>query len=146
MLIRYYYIYGNKHQANSIEELLMREDASPIKGIPAVLEGTIVGRGIPGLFYSEDLIIDDGSGIMLLDYKQPLRFLEFLFGTFLVEELIERKVKVVGWYRRANRPYFLWKNIVMRDRKVVCYPYLINKIAGYAFLAAGLITYIFRMI
>lgn len=146
LLIRYYYIYGNKHQANSIEELLMREDASPIKGIPAVLEGTIVGRGIPGLFYSEDLIIDDGSGIMLLDYKQPLRFLEFLFGTFLVEELIERKVKVVGWYRRANRPYFLCKNIVIRDKKVVCYPYLINKIAGYAFLAAGLITYIFRMI
>lgn len=124
----------------------MREDASPIKGIPAVLEGTIIGRGIPGLFYSEDLIIDDGTGIMLLDYRQPLKFLDFLFGSFLADELIQRKVKVIGWYRRANRPYFLCKNIVAEDKKVVCYPYLINKAAGYVFLAAGLITYIIRMV
>lgn len=146
LLVRYYFVYRSNHETKSIEELLMREDASPIKGIPAVLEGTIIGRGIPGLFYSEDLVIDDGTGIMILDYRQPLRFLEFLFGSFLAEKLVQKKVKVIGWYRRANRPYFLCKNIIVEDKKAVCYSYFINKIAGYAFIAAGIIIYIIRMV
>jgi len=142
LLVKHYFIYIKKHEASTIEELLIREDASPIKGIPAVLEGTIVGRGVPGLFYSEDLVLDDDTGIMILDYRQPMKILEFLFGTFMAEELIEQKVKVIGWYKRANRPYFVCKSIIMDGKKVNCYSYFVNKILAYGVFIAGLIIYL----
>lgn len=142
MLVRHYFIYRKKHEPSTIEELLIREDASPIKGIPAVLEGNIVGRGVPGLFYSEDLVLDDDTGIMILDYRQPLRILEFLFGAFKAEELIGQRVKVIGWYKRANRPYFICKSIIMDGEKVNCYSYFTSKILAYGAFAAGLIMYI----
>ncbi|NSJ93003.1 hypothetical protein G7A79_28520, partial [Coprococcus sp. MSK.21.13] len=56
MLLRYYYSYGKGYEERTIEELLSRDDASPIKGIPTVLKGKVIGKGIPGLFYSEDLV------------------------------------------------------------------------------------------
>jgi len=142
LLIRHYFIYRKKHESNTIKELLMREDASPIKGIPAVLEGTIVGRGVPGLFYSDDLVLDDDTGIMILDYKQPIKILEFLFGTFMAEELIGKKVKVIGWYKRGSRPYFVCKSMIMDDKKINCYSYLVSKILAYGVFVAGLIIYV----
>jgi len=128
LIIKHYFIYRKKHETRTIEELLIREDASPIKGIAAVLEGTITGKGIPGLFYSEDLVLDDGTGIMILDYKQPIKILEFLFGTFMADELIGKRVKVIGWYKRGNRPYFVCKSIIVNGKKINCYSYLVNKV------------------
>jgi heat shock protein HtpX len=80
ILLKYYYSYGKTYEERSIKELLDREDASPVKGIPTILKGKVIGKGIPGLFYSEDLVIDDGTGIMLVDYRQPLKIFEWIFG------------------------------------------------------------------
>lgn len=146
LIVRHYFIYSKKHEASTIEELLITEDASPIKGIPTVLEGTIIGRGVPGLFYSEDFVLDDDTGIMILDYRQPLRILEFLFGAFKAEELIGQRVKVIGWYKRANRPYFVCKSIIMDGKKVICYSYYASKILAYGALVSGLIIYILRFL
>lgn len=143
MLLRYYYSYGNGYEERTIEELLSRDDASPIKGISTVLKGKIIGKGIPGLFYSEDLVIDDGTGIMLVDYRQPLKILEGLFGLFEADKFQEKEVEVVGWYKRGIRPYFVCRYIKIYDDKYRCYNYLLTKILAYGLVILGLCIKLF---
>ncbi len=67
-------------------------------------------RGIPGLYWSEDLVLQDDSGFMVLDYRQPLGILEFLFGLFRAQSFVGQQVTATGWYRRFPRPYLeLWQ-------------------------------------
>lgn len=139
VLSKYYYSYRTGFEEFSIEELLQKDNASPIAGIPAVIEGKIIGKGIPGLFYSEDLVVDDGTSIMLIDYRQPLRILEFLFGVLEADELKEKTVRVVGWYKRGMRPYFCCKYILNGENKITCYSYILNHLWGYILVAAGVI-------
>jgi heat shock protein HtpX len=139
ILIKYYYCYSNGHKEYKVLDLLSREDASPIKGVPAILKGKIIGRGIPGLFCSEDLVIDDDTGIMFIDYRQPLRILEFLFGVFKAEEIMEKDVKVIGWYKRGIRPYFVCRYIIEDGKKIRSFNFILKQILGYVFIAAGII-------
>lgn len=141
VLLYYYYSYGRSFKDKSIEDLLLREDASPIKGIPAVLEGKIIGKGIPGLFWSEDIVLNDGSGIILVDYKQPFKFLEFLFGLIIVDNITDMNAKVIGWYKRGSRPYFACREIIVDGKKYISFNYIFTKLLGYALILTGLILY-----
>ncbi|MBU5483685.1 M48 family metalloprotease [Clostridium sp. MSJ-11] len=138
ILIKYYYSYRKNYEERSIKELLEREDASPVRGIPTVLKGKVIGKGIPGLFYSEDLVIDDGTGIMLVDYRQPLKIFEWIFGLFEVDKYIDREVEIIGWYKRSVRPYFVCKYIVLGEEKAQCFNYILIKICGYLLMALGI--------
>ncbi|MCD6383199.1 MAG: M48 family metalloprotease [Thermoplasmata archaeon] len=88
-----------------IGELLEDIKVSPVRSRPVILKGRVIGRGVPGLFYSEDLKLDDGTGLILLDYHQVLNFIDFLVGVFATEEKIGESVEVWGWYRRRIVPY-----------------------------------------
>ncbi len=106
MLMRLRFSYPLGRFANSkVAELVPHVKVSKIRCVPAILQGTIIGRGIPGLYWSEDLVIQDRSGFMVMDYRQPLGILEFLFGLFRAEKFIGQDVTVEGWYRRFPGPY-----------------------------------------
>lgn len=139
ILIKYYFSYGKRYEEKSIRELLEREDASPVKGIPAILKGKVIGKGIPGLFYSEDLVVDDGTGIMLVDYRQPLKILQWIFGLFELEKYMEKEVEIIGWYKRSSKPYFVCKYIIFNGEKAQCFNYILTKVFGYLLLAGGVI-------
>lgn len=139
ILIKHYYSYGGNFKNSSIIELLEREDASPIRGIPAILKGNVTGKGIPGLIYSEDIVVDDATGIMLVDYKQPMKIFEFLFGVFMVDNLIGSNVEVIGWYKRGIKPYFVCKNMIVNGKKITSYNYVLNMLFGYFVILAGII-------
>lgn len=139
ILIKYYYSYGGKHEKYSIDELLSREDASPVKGIAATLEGKVIGKGIPGFFCSEDVILDDETAIIYTDYRQPIKMLEFLFGILKVDEILDKDVKVVGWYKRGMRPYFACKYIAVDGKKYKSYNYILTQLFGYGLLIAGIV-------
>ncbi|MGQ9731687.1 MAG: zinc metalloprotease HtpX [Candidatus Zipacnadales bacterium] len=111
MLIRTQFVYPKRgFPAKQVAELLPEIKVSRIRCLPCSLSGNIIGRGIPGLYWSEDLVIRDKTGFIRLDYRQPLRFLELLFGLFRAEEFIGREVVIKGWYRRWPAPYIeLWK-------------------------------------
>ena len=86
---------------------------SNVRPVPARLRGTIIGRGVPGLIWSEDFVMRDGTGILFLDYRQPLRIWEWLFGLFRAGEFAGKAVEVVGWFRRAPLPYLELKSITV---------------------------------
>lgn len=142
LLIKFYYSYSRDYREYKLEELLSNESASPVKGIPAVIEGKVIGRGIPGYFFSEDLVIDDGTAIMLIDYRQPHRIFEIIFSLGRAEELKEKDIRIVGWYKRGHRPYFQCRHIFVDDKKLISFNYILNELLGYALIAAGLIIYL----
>ncbi|UCE13247.1 MAG: M48 family metalloprotease [Candidatus Heimdallarchaeota archaeon] len=93
-------------------------EVSPLRGKKAVFEGRVVGRGVPGYFLSEDLVIQDETGILTLDYSPLLSCMSCFFALFQVPGLQGRMVKAYGWYHRTPSPVLsIWK-IVTEDGQV----------------------------
>ena len=90
-------------------------EASGVNATPVVLRGEIIGRGVPGLFWSKDLVLRDDSGHITLIYRQPLGVFELLFGWLKAQKYKGRAVRVTGWYRRAPMPYVEISHIEMED-------------------------------
>jgi heat shock protein HtpX len=100
----------------TVESLVGDEiNVSHISAVPCVLEGEIIGRGVPGLFWSDDLVLRDGTGHMQVQYRQPFRILEFLWGWLKAARYQGRLVRVHGWYRRAPIPYVEISRVEMLD-------------------------------
>ncbi len=92
-------------------------EASPFRGKPINLQGTIIGRGSPGYYFSEDVVLQDPSGIITLDYNPLFGFMRWITALFRVEKLIGSQVTIVGWYRRTPRPIVMIKRMFTPDGK-----------------------------
>jgi heat shock protein HtpX len=122
----------------NVRSLVGEIEVSGIRPIPCALEGQIIGRGVPGLFYSDDLVLQDHSGYIVMDYRQPLRIFEFLFGWFRAEKLIGKRGRAVGWYRRTLRPNFEMRRLELDDGTVITsYFYPVTQFFIYAGMALG---------
>ena len=62
---------------------------------------------MPGYILSEDFVMRDETGIIFLDYRQPLAIWEMLFGLLKAGDFAGEPVVVEGWYRRANKHKFV---------------------------------------
>ncbi len=89
----------------NVAKLLSEVKVSDVTAIPCELEGNIIGKGDPGCIFSEDFIIQDETGIIFLDYNQPMFILNKVFALFKSHKYIDKKIKVRGWYRRSPVPY-----------------------------------------
>lgn len=90
-------------------------EASPFRGKPIHLQGTIIGRGQPGYYFSEDVVLQDPSGIITLDYNPLFGFMRWFTALFRVERLIGSQVTIEGWYRRTPRPVVMIKRMYTLD-------------------------------
>jgi heat shock protein HtpX len=121
----------------SISSLLKKVKVSGIRPVPCKIKGTIIGRGVPGLIWSEDFVMQDETGIMFLDYRQPIPLWDFFFGLLRRAKYDNQKAEVVGWYRRAPVPYIELKSVKAEgETEKSCYTY----IAKYVW--AGILTII----
>ncbi len=132
---------GTTFPNKTVADLLQEVKVSPIRPVPASLHGTIVGKGVPGLIWSEDFVLHDSSGIIFLDYRQPFRFWDFLFGLLRAKSLQGNDVEVRGWFRRAPVPYLEISTItvVSEQRQRRCYARIAKLCAGLALTAIGLL-------
>ncbi|MCG3257367.1 MAG: hypothetical protein KAU62_14800, partial [Candidatus Heimdallarchaeota archaeon] len=90
-------------------------EASPFRGKPIQLQGTIIGRGQPGYYFSEDVVLQDPSGIITLDYNPLFGFMRWITALFRVDRLIGSQVTIEGWYRRTPRPVVMIKRMYTLD-------------------------------
>ncbi len=97
----------------AVAGLLHKVKVSNVRPVPARVRGTIIGKGVPGLIWSEDFVMRDATGILFLDYRQPLRIWEWLFGLFRAGEFAGKPVEAIGWFRRAPLPYLELKSITV---------------------------------
>ncbi len=104
-----------------ISSLLKKIKVSGVRGVPCMIKGRIIGRGVPGLIWSEDFVLQDNTGIIFLDYRQPLGVWNFLFGLLRAKRYAGEEVKITGWYRRAPIPYIEIKTLETSTGKSKCY-------------------------
>lgn len=95
----------NNYKETTVSELLSEVKVSNVTAIPCILKGEIIGRGNPGCIFNEDFVIKDETGIIFLDYNQPIHFVNKLFAIFKSEQYFGKTVMVKGWYRRNPVPY-----------------------------------------
>jgi heat shock protein HtpX len=99
----------------TVENLVSEMNVSPVSAVPCTVEGQIIGRGTPGAFWSHNLVLRDSTGLIRLQYRQPLGVMEFLFGWLKAGRFINRPARVVGWYRRAPVPYIEISRVEIMD-------------------------------
>jgi len=134
------YATGSEFPEFSISGLLRKVKVSAVRPVPCTLRGRIIGRGIPGLIFSEDFVLQDDTGIIFLDYRQPLGIWEFFFGLLRAKNYIDEDVEIVGWYRRAPVPFVELKTL--RDSKgklLRCYVYPVKLTVAIILIILGII-------
>ena len=120
--------YSSKPFENrTVKDLLSEVKVSHITSIPCTLEGTIIGRGNPGCIFNEDFIIKDSTGIVFLDYNQPIRIVNKIFALFKSPEYFNKNIKVTGWYRRSPVPYVEIKTMEIDGQEKKVYTYGLTK-------------------
>lgn len=140
LLLRYHASYqGNYFPGMSVAALLKRVKVSDIRPVPCTLQGVVIGRGVPGLIFSEDFVMQDETGIIFLDYRQPLALWELLFGLLQAGSYSGKKVVVQGWYRRSPVPYVQIKTIECDGEVRKSYVPLVRRLTPCLFILAGLV-------
>jgi len=142
VIARTLYKYRGSFQPYKIAELVTNVKVSPIRPVATVLQGKIIGRGIPGLWYSEDLVVQDETGLITVDYRFGLRIVDFFWAIMRVDELIGQNVQVYGWYRRAPTPYVQVNYILTESgRKFKNYSKHVTYLSSIIYFGIGLLLF-----
>lgn len=99
------FMYKSSYKPETVIDLVTNIKVSPVRCVPAVIEGHIVGRGVPGYYFSEDLFFQDKTGLMYIDYKSGFRLVDFIFALWGAKKLMDKPVRIRGWYRRGPSPF-----------------------------------------
>ncbi len=104
-MVRIAYRYHGEFKSTQVEELLEDMAVSQMRTRAVELQGEIVGNGVPGAFWSPDLVIRDKTGLMFVLYRSSIPFGRLWFAVSNVDRYIGEQVTIKGWYRRGLRPY-----------------------------------------
>jgi len=119
-IIKTRYMYKSGFEDKTVLDLVTNVKVSPIRTIPAFLEGKIVGKGIPGYYFSEDMYFQDNTGLMYVDYRFGIGIVDLIFSLRSVNRLVGQNVRIKGWYRRGPNPYIqvdtIWSESGKRHR------------------------------
>ena len=123
------YTHKNKgHKETTVSDLLSEVKVSNITSVPCVLKGKVIGRGNPGCIFNEDFVIKDETGIIFMDYNQPLYVLEKFYALFKLQENFDKEVIVKGWYRRSTSPYVEVYSMEIDGKVKKCHTYTTTKV------------------
>ena len=103
--VRIGYRYRGRFAACRVRELIEDLSVSQMQPRAVEVEGEVIGNGVPGAFWSPDLVLRDETGLMFLLYRSSVPLGRLFFALRSADRLIGEKVKVRGWYRRGLRPY-----------------------------------------
>ncbi|SEG19351.1 Zn-dependent protease with chaperone function [Bryocella elongata] len=103
--VRIAYRYHGSFKAAKVQDLLEDVTVSQMRPRAVQIEGEVIGNGVPGAFWSPDLVLQDDSGMMYLLYRSSVPLGRLFFAMTSVNRLIGNRVTVQGWYRRGLKPY-----------------------------------------
>ncbi|MDO5393917.1 MAG: zinc metalloprotease HtpX [Mycoplasmatota bacterium] len=93
------------YKETKVADLLAEVKVSGVTSVPCILEGEVIGRGDPGCIFNEDFVLKDETGIVFVDYKRVIGFMNIIDGLTKTKSLFGKKIRVKGWYRRSPVPY-----------------------------------------
>lgn len=103
-MVRTLFRYHGEFEDSTIGTLIEDVEVSQMRPRAVRIKGEIVGKGVPGFFWSTDLVLRDPSGIIFLLYRQTIPLAKYFFAP-AAEKLIGEEVEVEGWFRRGLAPY-----------------------------------------
>ncbi|MFO7797361.1 MAG: zinc metalloprotease HtpX [Promethearchaeati archaeon] len=116
-IFRTQFMYRSGFEPMKVVDLVTKVKASPVRCIPAIIEGKIIGKGVPGYYFSDDMYFQDETGIMYIDYRFGIGLVDFFWAIRRVPELIGKSVRIQGWYRRGPSPYIQVDKLYVGNRK-----------------------------
>lgn len=119
---------NSNYKETTVDALLGEVKVSEVTAIPCILNGKIIGRGNPGCIFNEDFVIKDNTGIVFLDYNQPVYIINKIFALFKAGKYVDKDIVVKGWYRRSPVPYVEIKSMVIDGKTKKCHTYLFSKV------------------
>ena len=121
----------------SVETLLHQVKVSDIRPIPCTVKGTVRGKGVPGYILSDDLVLQDDTGIIFLDHRQPLAIWEWIWGWMRGDSMIGKEITVQGWYRRSPMPYIEMNTFTVENTTTRSYLWIFRYITAAAIIIIG---------
>jgi hypothetical protein len=109
--------YRGSFERKRVVELLDDMGVSQMRPRAIEIEGEIIGHGVPGAFWSPDLVLRDETGMMFLLYRSSIPFGRLLFALRSADRLVGERVTVQGWYRRGLKPYIEMSRVEARVSK-----------------------------
>ena len=110
--------------AKSVAALMTNPAASPVVGSWAQLDGKAIGRTNPGFFAGEDVVYQDRTGIITVDFRSMLGFLGNLFaGWKRVPKHLNQDGQVRGWFRRSMGGYVILREMTSTAGVLRARPY-----------------------
>ena len=91
--------YRGRFAPARVIDLLEDMSVSQMRPRAVEIEGEIIGHGVPGAFWSPDLVLQDESGMMFVLYRSSIPFGRLFFAMRSADRLIGERVQVQGWYR-----------------------------------------------
>jgi hypothetical protein len=86
--------------------------ASPVRGQPVRLDGKAIGRVSPGFVAGEDVIFQDKTGLMAVDFRSMLGLIGNLFaGWKRVPKHLGEEGAATGWFRRGMGGYLVLREL-----------------------------------
>jgi Zn-dependent protease with chaperone function len=144
MTIKGFYSFGSLGEPAmiSVIELMSDPYASPLKGRPVRVQGTVIGRLDAGNRISEDVMIEDpAGGLMAINYESPFGFLgNWWFAWRRVGKLMQQKVQVVGWFRRSVSQQIDLKRMETGGDKISSWTGFWGKAGGVVVLLVGMVV------
>ncbi len=141
-LYKLYFRYPNSiYPEMSVDTLLQQVKVSDIRPIPCTVRGTVRGKGIPGYVFSDDLVLQDDTGIIFLDHRQPLAIWEWIWGWMRGDSMVGKNITVQGWYRRSPMPYIEINNFTVEGKTRKSYLWMFRYLSGVVITAIGVMLF-----
>jgi len=109
-MLRTSYRYRGRFEDATVGPLLEDLEVSQMQPRAVRLKGEILGRGVPGAFWSPDLVLRDSTGILFVLYHPVIPLARLIFAITEAERYIGQHVEIEGWFRRGLTPYVeMWR-------------------------------------
>ena len=132
-------------QETTILEAMRNPYASPLRGQPITLHGKVIGRGIAGYVFSEDMMYQDNTGLIFLDYNSLFGFVgDFFFALKKLKNLFDIPSTATGWYFRSMSSSVSLKSLRTDKDTIKSHPIIWSLIIP--LLLMGLTTYLIMTI
>ncbi|MDD3190877.1 MAG: zinc metalloprotease HtpX [Candidatus Pacebacteria bacterium] len=141
LVIKTLYKFSNSSpEQTTLLDLMTDIYASPVRGKRVTLEGKIIGRGDSGAFLAEDMMFQDGTGLIYLDYTSKFGiFGNWFFALKKVMKLIDQEISINGWFFRGNYQMISVARIRTVSETIKSHPKLWSVLTGSVFILWGIL-------
>lgn len=124
LLAQIWYKFPNtKPEETTVLEQMRDPYASPLRGKPIALDGSVIGQGVPGYVFGEDMMYQDKTGLIFLDFTHVFGFLGNLFFALKkVKALFGIPSRATGWFYRGMGSHVSLKSLATQSETIKSHP------------------------